>query len=680
MKPKIRLFAVGAVTVIVILLSALIFYKGYAGGDQKNKENKGEKGMASKYRRLSRAPEFMLDADWLNTDKPISMSSLRGKVVLLDFWTYCCINCMHVIPDLKKLEKKYANELVVIGVHSAKFTNERESANIKQAILRYEIEHPVINDGGFRIWRTYGVRAWPTLVVIDTEGYVIGAISGEGNYEILDQVIGDLIAEAQQNGTLNSQPLELSLEKFEATKSLLSFPGKVIIDSESKRLFISDSNYNRIVVANLNGTVIDVVGNGEIGSSDGGFESANFFHPQGMYLNGDMLYIADTENHLIRKCDLKSRKVETLAGTGKQARQFNIAGDALNTPLNSPWDLILINEKLYIAMAGPHQIWTLDLRSKKVEPYAGSGREGRIDGSLKESALAQPSGITSDGHRLYVADSEVSSIRYVDLEPKSRVGTVVGLDLFEFGDVDGQGDEVRLQHPLGVHFYAGKIYVADTYNHKIKIVDPEKRTSQTFLGAGKPGFKDGLGESAEFYEPSGLWIYEGKLYIADTNNHAIRVADLKTREIKTLQLTNLGVPMVDELLPNAEKLSLSVKKLSPNSPGELLIFVKLPEGYKLNPGSPVSYEIKLDKDKPHLLSFRDSDLKGNVIEPKFPLRLPFKTSSTEGSSDLNVEATLLYCKTDGSVCLVKSLVWKVPVQVEKNGSDTMLVLDYKLTP
>jgi thiol-disulfide isomerase/thioredoxin len=117
-------------------------------------------------RALVRAPEFPAGMQWLNTATPLRLADLRGKIVLLDFWTYCCINCMHIIPELTALERKYPNELVVIGVHSAKFHNEGDSENIRQAILRYEIQHPVVNDRDFRIWRSYAVRAWPTLMVI----------------------------------------------------------------------------------------------------------------------------------------------------------------------------------------------------------------------------------------------------------------------------------------------------------------------------------------------------------------------------------------------------------------------------------------------------------------------------------------------------------------------------------
>src|SRR5436189_1196176 len=248
-----------------------------------------------------RAPELNGARGWLNTDKPLTLSALKGKVVLLDFWTYGCINCMHIIPDLKRLEKKYPNELVVIGVHSAKFENEKSTENIRRIILRYEIEHPIVNDADFKIWHAYGVNAWPTRYLIDPAGYVIGRLSGEGSYEALDKAIGDTIAEFRKRGELNEAPLKLVLEKAKVGDLPLAFPGKILADEKSDRLFIADSDHNRIVVTRLDGTLLATIGSGEIGRVDGDRATARFDHPQGMALDGDTLYVADTENHMPRK-------------------------------------------------------------------------------------------------------------------------------------------------------------------------------------------------------------------------------------------------------------------------------------------------------------------------------------------------------------------------------------------
>jgi thiol-disulfide isomerase/thioredoxin len=280
------------------------------------------------------APDFPEGIEWLNTDRPLSLRELRGKVVVLDFWTYCCINCMHIIPDLKKLERKYANELVVIGVHSAKFAGERETDNIRQAILRYEIEHPVVNDKDMAVWQQFAVRAWPTLMLIDPAGKVIGYTSGEGIYEPFDKLIGKVVETFGAKGQLDRAPLKLKLERHRAPASMLAFPGKVLADEKSGQLFIADSNHNRVVVVSLeDASVKEVIGSGEIGFADGGFEQVSFNHPQGMAFDGRVLYVADTENHAIRAVDFEKRAVATIAGTGEQARHIITFGGQGHPPL-----------------------------------------------------------------------------------------------------------------------------------------------------------------------------------------------------------------------------------------------------------------------------------------------------------------------------------------------------------
>jgi len=631
----------------------------------------GQKGDSMAQERVH-APELEGGLAWLNVDQPLTLTGLKGKIVLLDFWTYCCINCMHVIPELKRLEAKYPEQLVVIGIHSAKFSNEGESENLRQAILRHEIAHPVVNDRELNILRRYGVRSWPTLVLIDPEGYVVGGISGEGHYDMLDRVIGELVADHRTRGTLREGPLALALEKSNFSAPLLSFPGKVLADPVENRLFIADSNHNRILLTTKEGKVLDVAGMGETGATDGTFETATFKHPQGMALDGDMLYVADTENHKIRRLDLKARTVTTIAGTGTLALRQYRSGPAREAALSSPWDLVVEKGMLYIAMAGPHQIWAMNLQENYIGPYAGSSKEARIDGPLKEAALAQPSGITSDGANLYVADSEISAIRSVSLDPNGQVATIVGLDLFEFGDVDGHGEAVRLQHPLGVAHDNGVLYVADTYNHKIKTIAPRLRTSVTLLGTGKPGWQDG--EVAQFYEPGGVSVADGKLYIADTNNHAIRVADLHTRQVTTLQLTGLsdraGAPMA-EVWPNVEEIRLPSKRLRPG-PGKLMIDVKIPVPYKLNPGSPLEYRLKVNGESPHV------DTHASTQEGRFPLQIPLPIASD--TTELQVALSFVYCRDgNGGVCIIKSLRWIVPVQTANGENDTVQI-EHNLTP
>jgi thiol-disulfide isomerase/thioredoxin len=622
------------------------------------------------------APDFPEGLEWLNTERPLSLKNLRGKVVLLDFWTYCCINCMHIIPDLKKLEKKYEKELVVIGVHSAKFTGERQTDNIRQAILRYEIEHPVINDFAMDVWQQYTVKAWPTLMLIDPEGKLIGYLSGEGVYEPFDKLIAKVIETFDAKGKIDRAPFHVKLERMKAPTSMLAFPGKVLADEKSKHLFISDSNHNRIVVAALDDYAIkEVIGEGGAGLRDGDFETAQFNHPQGLAFDGKTLFVADTENHAIRRLDFDTRKVTTLAGTGQQARRIDmIGGVGTMVALNSPWDITLHEGMLYIAMAGPHQLWRMNPKTQGIVPFAGTGRENIIDGLLNEAALAQPSGITTDGKRLYFADSEVSAIRAADLDPNGKVETIIGKGLFDYGDQDGKGPNVRLQHPLGVVHHEGLLYVADTYNNKIKIVSPKDKSSVTFLGTGKEGLVDG--KSARFDEPGGVSIAFGKIYIADTNNHSIRWADLKTRKVETIQFKNL-----EKLRPRSvkqdkftgEMIELPLQTLAQGS-ATLTLQLELPAGYKLNGLAPSTVVVASSEQQ---IASLNNGVQQVFSHPKFPLAVPLKVR--EGETSLRVNLVIYYCEAaKESLCYFKEVRLHLPIKVTKGAGSNKIAASYRL--
>ena len=284
------------------------------------------------------------------------------------------------------------------------------------------------------------------------------------------------------------------------------------------------------------GRIETAIGGPEPGDADGSFEAARFYRPQGLAMDGDVLYIADTENHLVRAANLVTRQVSRIAGTGRQGRWGDPGGRADETPFSSPWDLALHGRLLFVAMAGVHQVWLVDLDRELAIPYAGSGREARVDGSVEDAAFAQPSGLARDRGSLYVADGESNIIREVALPPVNQVKTLAGGDLFDFGDADGIGDAVRLQHPLGVSCAAGKVFIADTYNHRLKVMDPATRRVRSFAGTGEPGHRDGPAREAQFYEPGGLCATEQTIFVADTNNHAIRAIGLADGAVRTLTI------------------------------------------------------------------------------------------------------------------------------------------------
>ncbi len=495
-----------------------------------------------------RAPELSQTFPWLNYQHPLSLKALRRQLVLLDFWTYGCINCLHVIPDLHYLEQKYSKYLTIVSIHTAKFDQEQNLESIQQAILRYGITYPVLVDCDRTLWDQYAVRAYPTFVLIDPQGYIVATVSGEGRRQILDDLIQRLVEEHTGKGTLDEQSLAEILKPQALLTSPLAFPGKILADEQSDSLFITDTGHHRIVITTLAGTLKRTIGTGAAGWQDGSADTAQFSAPQGMAFDRaqQVLYIADAGNHLLRQVDLHQSVVTTLAGTVIQSqRLFPHGGRALDVELNSPWDLVLLENQLYIAMAGSHQIWVMDLTCQTVQTLIGTGAEYCVDGSPDVAAFAQPYGIATDGTGLFIADSETSSIRTVSLTPTLIAETLCGQGQLDvFGDRDGIGRDVQLQHCSGLAYVRNFLWVADTYNHKIKQVNLSTGECCTIAGHGMVGCKDGTGLSSCFSEPSGLSYAGNTLYIADTNNHAIRCLNVDTLDVTTLPLPDLCSPYV----------------------------------------------------------------------------------------------------------------------------------------
>ena len=478
------------------------------------------------------APSFPDHLPWLNVERPLELSDLRGKVVILDFWTYGCINCIHVMDELEQLEQKYGQRLVVIGVHSPKFDNEKNIETLRRVLVRYQRTHPVVHDTDFKLIRRYAVRAWPTLFVLDPAGGVVGRVRGEGHLEILEQVVGELL-EAYAD-ELDDTPLPLAPEIAKFEDSLLAFPGKVAVSEEY--VAVSDTLHNRIVLAGHDGKIRRFFGDGKAGLLDGPAAEARFSAPQGLVFAADRLYVADTGNHAIRLIDLGQGTVSTIAGTGKVGRRIKDSDDATSLDLRSPWDLALRDQQLYIAMAGQHQIWRMDLEAGRIEAYAGSGHEGITDGSLDQAEFSQPSGLSFAGDWLYVADAEDSAVRRIHTKLE-KVETLVGTGLFDFGDRDGAFAQAQLQHVLGIAAIdEGEVVIADTYNHKLKRLDIKARTVATLAGTGEPGREAAQADRVELNEPGGVALLDKKILIADTNNHRILYYDLDAQRIREWRL------------------------------------------------------------------------------------------------------------------------------------------------
>lgn len=568
------------------------------------------------------------DRDWLNVSREISNQELNGRVVLLDFWTFCCINCMHVIPDLKYLEQKFGDRLLVVGVHSAKFTNEQSTQNIRNAIARYEIHHPVINDHEFKIWNRYQVEAWPTFLLFSQKGELVLRLSGEGHRKRLEDKISELLS-ASDVATLPALPIKVE----PPPSSLLHFPGKVISDDKAARFFVSNSSAHSILEVSNQGSVLNQIGTSTPGFKDGDFATAQFARPQGLALQGDQLYIADTENNAIRVANLQTKIVTTLASDG----------------LSSPWDLVIDQNKLLVAMSGSHQIWEIDRSSGHSKVLIGSGAENIYDGDFLDAALAQPSGLALVGRKLYIADSEVSAVREADLDTK-QIKTLIGSGLFAFGDKDGDFAQAKLQHPLGIAHKEGKLILADSYNHKIKLIDLATRKISTLLGTN---------EVTELNEPAGIAVSDHGILVADTNNNRIRLikTDGKVETVDVVQPIVLQ-DLDSNNLPNVEVIKHQ-KLVSSASDLTLQINFELPKGFHINQEAPSQVTV-----------WRGSSAKTNlsIRAPKNIIKLP------QADGELHILATIYYCPIElGSTCEIKSFNFTAALESSQSGSNPLSV-------
>jgi hypothetical protein len=424
---------------------------------------------------------------------------------------------------LRDLERRFPGTLAVIGVHSGKYHTERVTARIREAANRLGNDHPIVNDRQFRVWRGYAVTAWPTIVIIDPTGRVLGQHAGEFTADELAPVLERMVEPFEAAGHLVRGEAHAEPDPPERAPGTLRYPGKVAVDGG--RIAIADSGHHRILAGRLTsdgrGARIErIIGGPEAGLADGAAEEARFRDPQGMAFDGDRLFVADAGNHAIRVVHLGMGEVATVAGTGAQLRTMD---DLRAGALSSPWDVALAAGTLYVAMAGIHQLWALDLAARTGRPHSGTRAEAIVDGRHGEAALAQPMGLAADGERIWFVDAESSAVRWADCDPRGGVGTVVGTGLFDFGDRDGVGDDARLQHPQGIARHPdGRLLVADSYNDALRWVDPASRRVETWVRG--------------LHEPAGVALGARHAYVADTNAHRIAWVELASGEVGEVRL------------------------------------------------------------------------------------------------------------------------------------------------
>lgn len=592
-------------------------------------------GMASRAR--VRAPELIGKGGWLNTgDRQYTLADLRGRIVILDFWTFCCVNCLHVLDELRELEEKHRDTVVIIGVHSPKFVHEAEHRAVVDAVERYEVHHPVLDDPELATWKQYAVRAWPTLVVIDPEGYVVAQHAGEGHAHAIEKLVEELEAEHGAKGTLRRGDGPYVAPEPVATH--LRFPGKALLLPDGGFL-VSDTTRHRLVELDADGeTVRRHFGTGERGLRDGGPDEARFSEPQGLAVLPDgRVAVADTVNHALRALDLATGVTSTLAGTGRQWWQGTAtSGPAREVDLSSPWDVAWFGDRLWIAMAGVHQLWTYDPESATVRVAAGTTNEGLVDGPAAEAWFAQPSGlaVSADGERLWVADSETSSLRWVDRD--QHVRTAVGTGLFDFGHRDGAADQALLQHPLGVTALPdGSVAISDTYNHALRRYDPASGEVTTL--------------ATDVREPSDAVLVDGDLVVVESARH---------------RLTRLRLP--EEAVRVTDQAHRTQRAATEIAPGTLRLDVvfQAPAGQKLDTRYGPSTRLLVSATPPELLA------EGSGTGADLGRDLVLADGVTEGV--LHVSAMAASCDDDPAneypACHVHQQDWGVPVRVTAEGT------------
>ncbi|MDN3266647.1 NHL domain-containing thioredoxin family protein [Streptomyces sp. MA15] len=582
-----------------------------------------------------RAPELAGRGGWLNTGGgELTLAALRGKCVVVDFWTFCCVNCLHVVDELRELEERHRDTLVVIGVHSPKFPHETEHAAVADAVERYAVTHPVLDDPELTTWSQYAVRAWPTLAVVDPEGYVVATYSGEGHVPEIERLVTELESEHAAKGTLRRGDLPHA-PPAEPEPTVLRFPGKVLRLPAGTFLVTDTTRHQVVELAEDAETVLRRFGRGGRGLTDGPPDRARFQEPQGLALLPDgAVVVADTVNHALRRLDPRSGEVTTLAGTGSPWRPGDATdGPARQVNLSSPWDVTWWRDKVWIAMAGIHQLWSYDPAEDAVAREAGTGGEHLVDGPARQALFAQPSGLAVTPDGLWVADSESSALRR--LGPDGQVRTAVGAGLFAFGHRDGPADEALLQHPLGVTALPdGSLAVSDTYNHALRRYDPATGEVTT-LATG-------------LREPSGAVVVGEDVVVVESARH---------------RLTRLRLPADVLDPPGADR---SVTEIAAG-PVRLDVAFTPPPGRRLDTRDGPATRLLVSASPPALL--RSGEGAGG------DLSRALVTDPAVGQGVLRVVATAAVCDAAPDVphpaCHVHRREWRLSVRPVAGGADRL---------
>lgn len=621
--------------------------------------------------RVSDASKIISDKDqqWLNVSRPLKISDLEDRIILLDFWSYACISCLDALPELVDMQKEFGSKLVIIGVHSAKFENEKENSTVRKAVLKHDISYPVVNDSDLKIWKSFKVKLWPTYVLINPHGSVVKTFRGETDLGKVKGEVKKLISKYKYE--IERDPLPILLEKYSVIGNVLDFPTKLeyaaSLNYKGRTLpaiFIANTGQNNIVASTLSGDMIVKIGSGKVGFSDGSFDVAAFSAPRGLLFDNNKLYVADTGNHALRVIDFKEMKVSTLIGSGAKGevmeKDFN---EARKTNLASPNDLEFFPDKntIVISNAGTNQILSYNLKRQTVSVLAGNGVEGDQDGKYPESSLAQTSDMSAFGHKLYFVDALSSSLRVID--ESGNVKTLIG-NKSKFGHENGDRSRALMQHPMGLNVDDTGAYISDSFNHTIRKYDFGSAQIRDLVGA-KRG--DEIGAKTRFDEPDGIITVLDRFYIADTNNNRILIVSRGSLNSELLDvMPPLKLPKEGflEYLPNLEKIEEAQVKAG----AEILIKIDLKAGWKINESGPSFINLlEVVKDtQANLVSSFD----WHSVKTK-EMKLP----KLEEDKDYLLQGTIYYCEDKrNALCYIKSYEQKITADDDEKSGEIVIKL------
>lgn len=615
------------------------------------------------------ASEFPNDLEWFNTRTPLKLDNFRGNILILFFWTGSNLKSIDILEKINSFESENREKIKFLAVHTPRFSGESNPEYVRNLLIKNHIDTLTIQDPKFLLWRTYGINTWNSLLLISEEGRVIGRFSVDRTLLRVDPIFEKLFnLELEGSSGLDSSEPQRNLERNGLPDTILSYPEKIVIDENGKNLYVSDSNHHRILVINREtGYIQETIGSGFRGFENGSYSQSTFNYPMGLSINGNNLYVVDRNNHSLRKVDLEKKIVTLFSGTGKKGDEVVHNSIAPVTSFSYPTDLSREGTLLYLSNTGFNQFLKIDTISGKIESLFPQNKEVKV---LPE--FFSKMGLYQIGNTIYFTDGGTSALKSISSDVYSKTKILVGNKKGEYGDLDGDSTLAKLQFPKSVFAKNGKVYISDTLNHKIKVFDTVTKTVKTLAGTGRIGSKNGPATQSSFHEPNGIYLYKDDLYVADTNNHCIRVINLPEQRTGTLNL-RAEPEFFQDFKKKITPLELTIPHKSLFLNKSLLgisLKIELDKRYEWDGNSP--FYFKISSSDGNVLDFSGKEtnhFENFTGETEF-----FPGKIKEGSTEITIDGVVFFCsKEKSSLCFYKKFRTSTIVKLSNKGDDRPII-------